>query len=421
MKVLITTSTLPVSDDDQVPAFVKDQAIELKKKYPTIEIVIHAPHNTYSQTSRKQLADKYYTERRFHYFWPFRMELLAGRGILPALRQNKLLYMQIPFFVFFQFLTLLVLVRKEKPDLIYAHWFTPQAINAALVSRITKTPFIFTTHASDVSVIRGVPLSKTIVTLVCRSAAAYTAVSKRTADKLTSFFDTKKPLYNKLSIIPMGVKTNALKVSKSDLANVRESFDIAQDKQYILFLGRLAEKKGVIYLLQAFAQLPAKYSKDLHLIVAGDGQLKPFLEKRAVDLGITNITFTGYVHGKTKDSLLELADYVCFPSIIDDRGDSEGFPVALMESLAAGKIVLASNATGGETILQDGVSGFIFSEKSAKSLVLSLVQALKLSKRARMEMQKSSRDLSMQFDWSTITEKHYDILKKVLHENTSHK
>ncbi len=53
MKILITTSTLPVSAKDPVPSFVKDQAINLKKIYPSLGIIILAPHNGYSQTTSK--------------------------------------------------------------------------------------------------------------------------------------------------------------------------------------------------------------------------------------------------------------------------------------------------------------------------------------------------------------------------------
>ena len=422
MKILVTTSTLPVSRTDEVPAFVKDQAMELKKKYPDLDIVIHAPHNTYSQTDKKIRRNEYYSEVRFHYFWPFRWELLTGRGILPALRQNKLLYFQIPFLFFFQFVSLLFIVRKEKPDLIYAHWFTPQAINAAFVSKITKSPFVFTTHASDVSVLKRLPLSNKLVVWVCKRASAYTAVSGRTAKKLTSFFeakDWKKNYAGKLSIIPMGVSTVNPETSLRDINRVKEVFGLPDGKQYVLFLGRLSEKKGVRYLLDAFSKLPGSLTRDLHLIIAGDGQLKKTLEQQAKRLDIKNITFTGYVHGVEKNALFTLSDFTCFPSIIDDSGDSEGFPLVLMESLAAGKIVLASDATGGETILIDGKSGFVFREKSIDALTRAITRAIKLDPKAMTDMQKESAKLADQFDWDKIVEKHYNLFKEAVYENTT--
>lgn len=417
MKILITTSTFPVSDIDKVPAFVKDQAVEIKKQFPDTNIIIHAPHNAHGLHSKQQHSE-WYKEKRYHYFWPFRWELLTGRGILPALKSNPLLYLQIPCFVFFQFLSLLKLVRKEKPDIIYVHWFTPQAITSALVSKITKTPFIFTTHASDVSVLKKMPFSKRLVVWVCKNASAYTAVSPRTADKLRHFFTDKNrdDLENKLSIIPMGVKTNVAKLEHKDTERVRKLFDLPPGKQYVLYLGRLADKKGVKYLLDGFAKLSPTASNKLHLIIAGDGQIKGKLEKQARDLMLKNVTFTGYVGGIEKDALFAIADFTCLPSIIDTSGDSEGFPVVLMESLAAGKIVLASNVTGGEEIINSGKDGYIFAEKSASEISKLLTKVSELDSAQRTAIQKRAAKLAKQFDWTAIAKKHYDIMLEVITE-----
>jgi glycosyltransferase involved in cell wall biosynthesis len=413
MKILIITSTLPVSNDDKVPSFVKDQAIALKKAYPATDIIIQAPHNSYSKTMEVNRSTEFYSERRFHYFWPFRWELLTGRGILPAIKNNKLLYLQIPFLVFFQFFSLLLLVKKEKPDLLYAHWFTPQAINAAIVSRIAKVPFVFTTHASDVIVLRRLPFSSHIVRWVCRRASSYTAVSQRTADKLMSFFKTDewaKDFNHKLSILPMGISLDKPVIDKNSMARVKKKFNLPSDKDYILFLGRLAEKKGVKYLLEAFSELPPSITSGLHLIIAGDGQLKSRLQKQAQKLNIHNIAFTGYVHGEDKVTLLALAKYACFPSIVDASGDSEGFPVAIMESLASGAIVLASNTTGLENIIEDGINGYIFSEKNSNDIANRLREAISLESNTKQKISRNAKKLASRFDIEVITQQYADIL-----------
>ena len=424
MKVLLTTSTLPASDIDAVPAFVKDQVIALKKSHPEIECAVHAPHNFYSKNAEARQVNNAFHEVRYHYFWPHRLELLAGRGIMPALRQNKLLYAQIPFFVFFQFTSLFKLVRKEKPDLIYAHWFMPQAITSSLVSKITGIPFMFTTHASDVSVLHRFPFTKHLVRKVCQRASVFTAVSPRTSAKLLAFFnpdDWAQNFASKLEIIPMGTETKLPTSSSTQLAGIRKKYGLPKDKKILLFIGRLAEKKGVTYLLQAFAELPENVSANLHLVIAGDGQLLDDLQKQADRLRIKDITFTGYVHGEEKNALFTLADLICLPSIVDSQGDSEGFPVVLMEGLAAGKIVLASNASGGETILSSGETGFLFTEKSSEDLKNVIIQAASLSQAQSTAIQAHAKKLAQQFSWDTISDKHYQILKKVVSENTAHK
>ncbi len=420
MKIIITASTLPTSAIDTVPAFVREQAIELKNNYPDLDILLHSPHNSYSDTANAKEDNEHYRVHRYHYFWPFSWELLVGRGIIPALRKNKLLYLQIPFLVTFQFLSLLFLVRREKPKLIYAHWFTPQAISASLVSRITGIPFLFTTHASDVTVLRKFPFSKSIVSWVCRCSSAYIAVSERTAEKLKSFFSDHEwhaEYKNKLSIIPMGVATQLPKIVNQNHEDIKSRFGIPLDKSYMLFLGRLAEKKGVAYLLEADSQIPVEMKQQLHLIIAGDGQLKAGLKDYSDQLALDNVTFTGYVTGSTKEALINFADYACFPSIIDDTGDSEGFPVSIMECLAAGKLVLSSNVTGAEDVIQQNSAGLVFREKSANELAQSIVDALSLSDQEKELIRGNSRSLASQYDWKIISDQHHNIFIKCLNND----
>jgi glycosyltransferase involved in cell wall biosynthesis len=417
MKILVTSSTFPASDSDKVPAFIKDQVIALKKYEPKVDIIVHAPYNSRINPAANLKTNKFFKESRYHYFWPHKFELLTGRGILPALKQNKLLYFEIPFFIFFQFFSLIRLVRKEKPDFIYAHWFMPQAITSALVSKFTNTPFMFTTHASDVSVLHKFPFARQTVRWVCKRAKAYTAVSDRTASKLMQMFDPEdweKNFKHKLSIIPMGVATNVTALDKVILDKVMKKYDLPQDRQYVLFLGRLVEKKGVTYLLDAIASLKPEVTKLMHFIIAGDGQLKSELESKASRLKIKNITFTGYVHGTDKKSLLQLAHYTCLPSIIDSLKDFEGFPLVLMESLAAGKVVLASNVSGGETIINHQESGFIFKQKSVESLTKTLTEVASLDNARRAAIQTNSKKMASKFDWNNIAQEHFLIFSKIM-------
>lgn len=415
MKVLITTSTFPATDSDKVPAFVKDQAIELKKRYPAIKILIHAPHNHYARTAKLVTGNRYYQEFRYHYFWPRRWELLTGRGIMPALRQNRLLYGQIPFLFAGQFFSLLSLTRAARPDLIYAHWFTPQAIAGAMVSRLTGTPLVFTTHASDVSVLRVVPFSKRLVEWVCTQAAAYTAVSERTAGRLKAFWDkdgSSRGLDSKLRILPMGVHLDKPAASPAAIGQVRDRFRLPEDKFYLLFLGRLAEIKGVEYLIRALSVMPAAAGRELHLVIAGDGHTRPELARLAARLGVTNLTFAGYVHGEVKDVLIALADAVCVPSIVDRRGHREGLPVVIMESLAAGKIVLASDAAGADRIITDGQNGLVFARQSAESLKDAVLKAMELKPSERKAMTARARRAARAFDWGELTRQYYEIFQE---------
>ena len=176
----------------------------------------------------------------------------------------------------------------------------------------------------------------------------------------------------------------------------------------IYFVGRLAEKKGVSFLLEAMARLT---DDDVTLVIAGDGHLRPTLEARARALGLWDrVSFVGYVTGDRKTELLQLADVVVVPSIETASGDSEGFPVVIMEALAAGRVCVASDATGADGVLRDGDSGFIVPQQDAAALALALQRALYLDDDARRRLGAAARLAAQGLDWRVIAERHHAFL-----------
>lgn len=412
-RILVIASTLPASDKDPVPAFVKDQLVAFKSQHPELKISILAPHDKRSNT-KNFTNHKSYNEYRFHYMWPFFIEKLAGRGIMPALKSNPFYYLLIPFFFTGEFFAVLRLCVKIKPDIIYAHWFTPQAINAAIVSKVYRIPFVYTTHAADVDVWRKIPLlGPWVVRKVSQSATAITAVSPRSMAKLEKFFTPTEwgELSKKTKIIPMGVDIS--KYSKARLTQdaLKEEYAL-QRKKVVLFVGRLAEKKGIPYLLQAFSRLQNS-PKKAKLVIAGDGPQKEELINLSSKLGIEGDTiFTGHVSGQKKDDYFHLSDVVVVPSIITKSGDAEGLPVVLMEGLASGKVCIASDVSGADNILSDGKDGFLFSEKDTAALERLLKHSLSLSSSQKSKISKSAQATASQFDWPLIATHHYEFLFK---------
>jgi glycosyltransferase involved in cell wall biosynthesis len=402
--ILVVTSTFPVSDDDPVPAFVKDQLIALKRHYPELKISVLAPHDKRSRTKRIT-HHEHYDEYRFHYFWPFSAEKLAGRGIMPALKANPLNYLLIPFLFMGEFVATWRLARKLNPSVIYAHWFTPQAIIARWVGTFTRTPFVFTTHAADVDVWHKIPVAgKHVVRSNANKARAITAVSRRSMTKLERFFTPAQwqALRPRTQIIPMGV-------TLPDINSISKS-----TSKSILFVGRLAEKKGVQYLLPAFAaardQLP-----NHTLVIAGNGPWLQRLQKQATELSLGGrVSFPGFVSGQQKADLLGSADIYVVPSIITSSGDAEGLPVSLMEGLAYGKVCIATNESGADDILTNGQDGFLLAQKDTGALAKILIKAATLSADERQAMAKQARATAQQFSWPTIAQRHYEFLFKDL-------
>ena len=402
-RVLVVASTFPASDSDAVPAFVKDQIKSMKQADDSLEFSVLAPHDIRSHTKSftKHLA---YDEYRFHYAWPRAIEKLAGRGIMPTIYANPLYIFLVPALFICEGFATHRLVRKLRPDIIYAHWFTPQAVVARIVGSLTNTPFVFTTHASDVAVWNKIPLiGKPIVRWSTRNAKAFTAVSERSMDKLAAFFsqDEWNSLKKRSKIIPMGV----------DLTT--KQADVAPKPKSILFVGRVAEKKGLQYLLPAFNEL-LQDVPDATLTVAGDGPWLARIKNQANELGLTKqqVNFPGYTTGTPKQTLLNSHSVYVVPSVIAANGDAEGLPVTLMEGLAAGKLCIATNESGADNVLTDGKDGFLVPQKNSEALTTALKQALMLSDTRTQEMSKSARETAKQFSWPVVAKMHIEFLIK---------
>jgi len=356
-----------------------------------------APHDHRSGT-RDRVEHDAYVEHRFHYFWPRRGEELAGRGIMPALAARPALYAVLPFLVLAEAVALYRLARRIQPTTIYAHWFTPQGVVAAWVARATGARFVFTTHASDVAVWRKIPfVGPAVVRHHAARADRITAVSTRSLARLRQFFgdDAWGRLEPRTSIIPMGV-------------HVDPTDAVAERRRTIVFVGRLAEKKGVQVLLDAVASATTELA-GWELVVAGDGPWRARLEAQAQALGL-DVSFPGYVTGEAKSDLITTAGVFVVPSIIADDGDAEGLPVALLEGLAAGRVCVATNESGSDDILQEGVNGFLVPERDVPRLADALVRATRLADDEIELISEGAVKCASALAWPIVARRYLDIL-----------
>ena len=154
-KVLVLTSSFPKNINDNVPMFVYDQLNSIKKINNNIDFLVLAPsiydHQIVDDTLLIQQV-------RFNYFFIRKFEKLAGNGILPAIKKNWFYSLLVPFLIFGQILSTIRLIKKYKPDLLYAHWFFPQAFTSYIIKKIYGVPYVFTTHALDAWILKKIPL-----------------------------------------------------------------------------------------------------------------------------------------------------------------------------------------------------------------------------------------------------------------------
>lgn len=348
MRVLVLATTLPTVRDDGTPQFVLDLSQGLAAD---MDVTIVAPRVS-GGARRERMGDVEVV--RIPYL-PARWERLADGAMLPNIRQRPALALQAPFL----FLALLVgalrELRRKPADVLHAHWIVPGGFLAAILNQMTGTPYVVTGHGADVFALRGRLMTR-IKSWICSKASAIGAASTSLAEVLP---DTTTPV----EVIPMGVNIEDI---QTDVGRP------SPEPGRVLFIGRLASKKGIPVLLRATARIPRAT-----VVVGGDGPDASDLRALAAELGIeARVHFPGRLSRTAVKDELRNAAVLVVPSLVADDGDQDTTPLVMSEAMAAGVPVIVSELGGLAEQVEEGVSGLLAPPGDVDGLTSALHWAL---------------------------------------------
>lgn len=326
-RLLVLASTFPADVGDGTPAFVAALARVEATGFDTVVLVPQVLGGR-----RNQMRDGYQV-RRYRYF-PRRWEDLADGAILENLRARPSRWLQVLPFFLAGALSLRRVVREIRPDVIHVHWMVPQGLMALVAAR--RVPWLVTTHGGDLYALTSGP-ARFLKRQVLQRARAVTVMN---ADMRRIVIELGVP-EKKVSILSMGVELDRIQVGEGGAD---------REAGRLVFVGRLAEKKGLRFLLSALAGLDK--ALDWSLDIVGDGPLRAELEAAATQFA-GRVTFLGQQTSSEVGRLLARAEVAVFPSVRARSGDQDGLPVALLEAMAVGTPVVASDLPG----LSDAVAG----------------------------------------------------------------
>ena len=136
----------------------------------------------------------------------------------------------------------------------------------------------------------------------------------------------------------------------------------------LITVGRLVEKKGISYVLQAISKL-RNAGLEVGYEIVGDGPLKPRLQLEAEQLGLqSRVRFSGWQTQAQVQAALDAADVLLAPCVTAADGDQEGIPNVLREGMAAGLPVIGSLHSGIPELIEDGVTGYLVPEHDAAAI-----------------------------------------------------
>lgn len=272
--------------------------------------------------------------------------------------------------------------RKVRADIIHAHWVIPNGPPAALVAKRTRTPLVISLHGSDVFVAEQVRPAGFAARWAFGGADAVTTCSGDLADRAVRLGANAACT----SVVPYGVNADQFTpVDDATRATVRAWYGLPAETPLLLCAGRLVYKKGFAVAVDAFARIAGAHPA-ARLVIAGDGPLENDLRAQAARLGIGDrVIFAGRVDRTRHPLLVGACNLYLLPSVHDHRGNVDGLPNALLDALAAGCAVIASDVAGVGLAVRDGETGVLVPEQQADALAAAITALLNdPARRARL-------------------------------------
>lgn len=355
-RLLITASTFPRYVGDTEPRFILDLAVELQKYFQVTVLVPAAPDAESTEVLEGIRVERY------HYFPVHRLETLCYPGaIVPRIREKKVRALLVPFL--FAGLYYAIWKRRKDYDYVHAHWIIPQGIVQSLFSM----PYLLTGHGGDVTSLNRNPV-KYLKKRAIRRAERFTVVSEALKIEALGLFAEKEQeqIASKIAVQPMGCQSRRFGV-----AHRRSNYWNQGEERVVLFVGRLAEKKGVAYLIEAMQWIEGK------LVIVGDGPLKGELVKQAHQLLPENkVLFMGARSHEELPVIYASADVFAAPSVTAKDKDKEGFGLVILEAMASG-LPVAAFASGGITeIIRHEENGLLAQERDSAELACQINRLL---------------------------------------------
>jgi glycosyltransferase involved in cell wall biosynthesis len=304
---------------------------------------------------------------------------------------------------------LLRIVRKTDVNIIHAQFlFSPLSLCAGFYKSInlTSIPLVATSHGlttgypSSFVETASKMLSFFSTKLVMENAKAIATVSTNEYNYLKNYFPTK--VHN----IPNGVDTSKFKPLFQKGFAFRERLAIKEDEVVVLYFAHLRATKGILTLLDAM-DIVAKKNPLVKFLIVGTGPLATEVKKRLSKYGDNAYAFIKYIPESELTTFYNACDIYVLPSFV------EGMPLSLMEAMACGKPVIATNVADIPIIAKNGINGVIIPPGDAKLLANSILDLVEKDD-LRNRMGKANSEKMQNYDWEIIAKKYHSLYLDVL-------
>jgi phosphatidyl-myo-inositol alpha-mannosyltransferase len=276
-------------------------------------------------------------------------------------------------------------LQRERFDILHLHEPMAPALPWIVLrhsAAYSPAAVIGTFHGYRDTLVRSWHYVRPLVQGLFDRLDTHIAVSPAARDYIQSYFPAP------YQVIPNGVDLTRFKWLEKESHNAR------QKSQNILFVGRLEKRKGFCYLLEAFRQV-RRCLPNVTLTIVGTydaAQIAPFFSEPGVK-------FVGYSPDEELPQYYQQADVFCAPST-----GFESFGVVLLEAMATGVPIIASDIVGYRTVMTDGREGFLVPPQDVSSLASALLGLL-TNPYLRAQMGLRGREKASYYSWDLIVDR----------------
>lgn len=276
-------------------------------------------------------------------------------------------------------------------DLIDAHYFYPDGVAAALLGMVLRKPVVITARGTDVNLIPSYALPRRMILWAAERAAHLIAVSRALKEALVALGIAPE----KISVLRNGVDLEIFRPLDRTMARSK----LGLNGQILLSVGHLIERKGHDLVIRALALLPRH-----KLLICGAGPEDAGLRRLAKEIGVADrVRFLGPIAHDRLAEIYGAADALILAS------SREGWPNVLLEAMACGTPVIASNIWGNPEVVTRREAGILMTERSAAGVADAVRDLF-----AELPPRAATRAYAEGFSWDETTQGQIAIFNAML-------
>ncbi|MEO0205203.1 MAG: glycosyltransferase family 4 protein [candidate division WOR-3 bacterium] len=380
MRILFVATAFPRYKGDVITPWMIELIERLRNK--GIEVSVYT-------SSYKGLKNQVWNGMpvyRFRYFFKKYERLTHEETAVDRFSKGGFNILLSFLYVTFGTIAIAKLVRSRKFDIVHINWPFPHILFGILAKAVSRCKVFATFYGLEIRWLKKkFPFLVKPFSWLLNRTDVITAISNHTASEL------KGVVKKEIPIIPFSITVESQSGSVSD-------------ENFILFVGRHVQRKGVNVLIDAFKLVHNEIPHNL--VIVGDGPERKNWEKMSMDYGLSDrIKFTGWVSTEDLHNYYKTCSFFVLPATYDKHGDTEGLGVVMIEAMSYAKPVIASNVGGITDVVINKRNGILVKDNDPNELAQAIKELAQNKELCRKLGENAKKDIDERFNWDKIVSK----------------